>query len=314
MRAAVRIQEADFDIHAEWAACRRRCAGAAGAVVAFGGLVRDRAGADEVHGLSLEHYPGMTEASIEKVLAEAAARWRLLDATVIHRVGDLAPEDQIVLVLVASSHRPDAFAACEFVMDYLKTDAVFWKKERRHSGDVWIRSTEGDRQRRSQWQAAGGADVQSSPLRLGKRATMGYEHIDVPSTGERITVAESGALNVPDQPIIPYIEGDGIGIDITPVMRKVVDAAVAAAYGGSRRIAWMEIYAGEKSLRVYGDGEWLPEETLDAMREFVVGIKGADDDTGRRRHSLPQRRLAPASGSVCLPAARCAGSRVCRAL
>ena len=103
---------------------------------------------------------------------------------------------------------------------------------------------------------------------------MGYEHIDVPSTGEKITVAEDGTLNVPSHPIIPYIEGDGIGIDITPVMRKVVDAAVERAYDGGRGIAWMEIYAGEKSLRVYGENEWLPDETLTALREFAVGIKG----------------------------------------
>ena len=103
---------------------------------------------------------------------------------------------------------------------------------------------------------------------------MGYEHIDVPSTGEKITVAEDGTLNVPSHPIIPYIEGDGIGIDITPVMRKVVDAAVERAYDGGRGIAWMEIYAGEKSLRVYGEDEWLPDETLTALREFAVGIKG----------------------------------------
>ena len=103
---------------------------------------------------------------------------------------------------------------------------------------------------------------------------MGYEHIDVPSTGEKITVAEDGTLNVPSHPIIPYIEGDGIGIDITPVMRKVVDAAVERAYDGERGIAWMEIYAGEKSLGVYGEDEWLPDETLTALREFAVGIKG----------------------------------------
>ena len=103
---------------------------------------------------------------------------------------------------------------------------------------------------------------------------MGYEHITVPSAGSRISVAEDGALNVPDNPIIPYIEGDGIGIDITPVMLKVVDAAVAKAYGGRRQVAWMEIYAGEKSLAKYGENAWLPEETLDAMREFKVGIKG----------------------------------------
>ena len=103
---------------------------------------------------------------------------------------------------------------------------------------------------------------------------MGYEHVEVPETGEKITVSEDGTLNVPDHPIIPFIEGDGIGIDITPVMRRVVDAAVERAYGGACGIAWMEIYAGEKSLRVYGDGEWLPEETLTALREFNIGIKG----------------------------------------
>ena len=103
---------------------------------------------------------------------------------------------------------------------------------------------------------------------------MGYEHIEVPSAGERITVAEDGTLDVPDNPIIPFIEGDGIGIDITPVMLNVVDAAVAKAYGGKREIVWMEIYSGEKSLEVYGKDEWLPAETLTAMREFVVGIKG----------------------------------------
>ena len=103
---------------------------------------------------------------------------------------------------------------------------------------------------------------------------MGYEHIEVPAAGSRIAVAEDGTLNVPDDPIVPFIEGDGIGVDITPVMLKVVDAAVARAYGERRRIAWMEIYAGEKSLPLYGEGVWLPEETLEAMREFKVGIKG----------------------------------------
>ena len=103
---------------------------------------------------------------------------------------------------------------------------------------------------------------------------MGYEHIDVPANGEKIQVGEDGSLHVPDHPIIPYIEGDGIGVDITPVMRTVVDAAVRKAYGGQRTIAWMEIYSGEKSLAVYGEGEWLPAETLRALREFSVGIKG----------------------------------------
>ena len=103
---------------------------------------------------------------------------------------------------------------------------------------------------------------------------MAYQHIKVPTHGAKITVNSDNSLNIPDNPIIPYIEGDGIGVDITPVMLKVVDAAVRQAYGGRRRIAWMEIYAGEKSLRLYGEGEWLPAETLAAMREFTVGIKG----------------------------------------
>ena len=103
---------------------------------------------------------------------------------------------------------------------------------------------------------------------------MGFKHIRVPSEGTQITVASNGSLNVPNDPIIPFIEGDGIGVDITPVMKRVVDAAVDKSYGSERRIAWMEIYAGEKSLRLYGDNEWLPDETLDAMKEFNVGIKG----------------------------------------
>src|SRR5690606_33107002 len=101
-----------------------------------------------------------------------------------------------------------------------------------------------------------------------------YQHIKVPSTGQKITVNKDGTLNVPDQPIIPFIEGDGTGVDITPVMRKVVDAAVAAAYGGKRKIVWMEMYAGEKSCKVYGENVWLPDETLQASKEFVVSIKG----------------------------------------
>ena len=156
MRVAVRIQTEDFDMAGEWGACRDRCAGGAGALVAFGGLVRDLAPAAagagaEVRGLRIEHYPGMTEASIERIVEEAGARWALLDVTVIHRVGELAPADQIVLVLVASAHRPDAFAACEFLMDYLKTDAVLWKKELRAGGDAWLLATRSDHDRRSAW-------------------------------------------------------------------------------------------------------------------------------------------------------------------
>ena len=157
MRSDIRIETGDFDIASEWDACRVRCGGSAGAIVAFCGLVRDRAPVgdraevDLVRGLHLEHYPGMTEASIGKILEAAADRWQLIDAVVIHRVGDLAPHDQIVLVLVASAHRPDAFAACEFIMDYLKTDAVFWKKEVRDAGSVWIQATVGDQARRQGW-------------------------------------------------------------------------------------------------------------------------------------------------------------------
>lgn len=101
-----------------------------------------------------------------------------------------------------------------------------------------------------------------------------YQHIKVPSVGEKITVNSDYSLNVPDQPIIPYIEGDGTGFDITPVMIDVVDAAVAKAYGGKRKISWMEIYAGEKSTRVYGPDVWLPEETLEVLKDYVVSVKG----------------------------------------
>jgi isocitrate dehydrogenase len=101
-----------------------------------------------------------------------------------------------------------------------------------------------------------------------------YKHIRVPTKGEKISVNADFTLKVPDQPIIPYIEGDGTGVDITPVMKKVVDSSVAVAYGGKRRIEWMEIFAGEKSCKVYGENVWLPDETLTASREFVVSIKG----------------------------------------
>jgi isocitrate dehydrogenase len=101
-----------------------------------------------------------------------------------------------------------------------------------------------------------------------------YKHIRVPTKGEKITVNKDFSLSVPSNPIIPFIEGDGTGVDITPVMRKVVDAAVKAAYGGKRQIEWMEMYAGEKSCKVYGENVWLPDETLEASKEFVVSIKG----------------------------------------
>ena len=102
---------------------------------------------------------------------------------------------------------------------------------------------------------------------------MGYKHIQVPGEGDKITVNEDYSLNVPDTPIIPYIEGDGIGVDISPVMIDVVNASVEKAYGGSRKISWMEIYTGEKAAELY-DGDWFPEETLDAIKEYSVAIKG----------------------------------------
>lgn len=98
--------------------------------------------------------------------------------------------------------------------------------------------------------------------------------IQVPPKGQKITVNADFSLNVPDNPIIPFIEGDGIGIDVTPVMRKVINAAVAKAYSGKREIAWMEVYAGEKSLKVYGEGVWLPDETMQALKDYVISIKG----------------------------------------
>ncbi len=100
------------------------------------------------------------------------------------------------------------------------------------------------------------------------------QQVKIPSVGQKITVNADFTLNVPDQPIIPYLEGDGIGVDITPVMKNVVDSAVAKCYGGKRKISWMEVYAGEKSVKLYGENVWLPQETLDIVREYVVSIKG----------------------------------------
>ncbi len=99
-------------------------------------------------------------------------------------------------------------------------------------------------------------------------------HVKVPAGGSKITVNADLTINVPDQPIIPFIEGDGTGLDITPVMLKVVDSAVTTAYDGKRKIHWMEVYAGEKATKVYGAGNWLPEETLNVLREHVISIKG----------------------------------------
>ncbi len=103
---------------------------------------------------------------------------------------------------------------------------------------------------------------------------MNYQQIKIPTKGEKITLNNDYSLNVPDQPIIPFIEGDGIGVDITPVMKKVIDASVEKAYGGQKQIQWMEIFAGEKATKVYGSDVWMPDETMHALKEFVVSIKG----------------------------------------
>ncbi len=124
----VRVQTADFDIGAEINQLRQARKDI-GAVVSFIGLVRDLNDGDTVSQLTLEHYPGMTEKSLAVIIQQAKSRWNIMDALIVHRVGTLQPSDQIVLVIVTSAHRGDAFSACEFVMDYLKTEAPFWKKE-----------------------------------------------------------------------------------------------------------------------------------------------------------------------------------------
>ena len=155
-RDQIRVEEADFDLGREYTDMLHRAAeqGACGAVAAFVGLVRDRYGDASVSELFLEHYPGMTERSIERLVERARQRWELLQVVIVHRVGALKPTDQIVLVLTASPHRAEAFAACEFIMDYLKTDAVFWKREALgDAGPRWVESTRQDRERVANWQA-----------------------------------------------------------------------------------------------------------------------------------------------------------------
>ncbi len=145
------IQEQDFDIGREWADLRASLPGRAGAMAAFCGVVRDQFESESVGCLELEHYPGMTERSIASVLDRAEQRWTLDALVVIHRVGSLAPGDQIVLVLATSRHRQAALEACTYVIDLLKTEAVFWKREVLDSGARWIESTHGDHRRSAQW-------------------------------------------------------------------------------------------------------------------------------------------------------------------
>jgi molybdopterin synthase catalytic subunit len=147
------VQIEPFDLNLEVAALH---AGkpAVGAVAAFVGLVRDTnpdATAEPVNSLTLEHYPGMTERSLERIVQQASERWSLIDATVIHRVGELLPTDPIVLVAVAAAHRGEAFEACQFIMDYLKTEAPFWKKERGPDGSHWVEARHSDASAAARW-------------------------------------------------------------------------------------------------------------------------------------------------------------------
>jgi molybdopterin synthase catalytic subunit len=148
----VRVQTADFDLGVETARLRAGDA-RVGAVVAFVGTVRDLNDGAQIAAMELEHYPGMTEKALDDIAAQAMARWPLFGTLVIHRVGSLLPLDQIVLVAVTAAHRGDAFAACEFIMDYLKTDAPFWKKEDTPEGARWVDARVTDDKARARWQA-----------------------------------------------------------------------------------------------------------------------------------------------------------------
>jgi molybdopterin synthase catalytic subunit len=146
----IRVQTADFDAGAEIARMR---AGnpKIGAIASFIGVVRDLNDGDAVSEMTLEHYPGMTEKALEKIVEEARSRWEIYDALVVHRVGRLRPADQIVLVVVTSGHRGDAFSACEFLMDYLKTRAPFWKRERTAEGSRWVEARDSDEKAARRW-------------------------------------------------------------------------------------------------------------------------------------------------------------------
>ncbi|MGH6610493.1 MAG: molybdopterin synthase catalytic subunit MoaE [Burkholderiaceae bacterium] len=148
----VRVQQEDFDAGAEIARLRNGNP-KIGAVASFIGIVRELNEGAAVESITLEHYPGMTEKSLTSIAEQAQARWKLNDVLIIHRVGTLKPTDQIVLVVTTSSHRGDAFAACQFVMDYLKTDAPFWKKEATPSGTRWVEARETDDAARERWSA-----------------------------------------------------------------------------------------------------------------------------------------------------------------
>ncbi|MDC1529215.1 molybdopterin synthase catalytic subunit MoaE [Gammaproteobacteria bacterium] len=146
----ISIQQNDFDIAKETQLLRDSNSNT-GAIVTFSGLVRDLDKERKVESLILEHYPGMTESSLEKIIAEAQSRWSVLDVTVIHRIGELHAGEQIVFVAVASLHRGEAFSACEFIMDFLKTRAPFWKKCRDENGESWVEAKATDEDASARW-------------------------------------------------------------------------------------------------------------------------------------------------------------------
>lgn len=146
----VRVQTEDFDVSAEILRLRRDNP-KIGAVASFIGLVRDINEGEKISEMTLEHYQGMTEKALQDIVNQAKSRWNIIDALVIHRVGKLKPADQIVLVVVGSAHRNEAFAACEFLMDYLKTRAPFWKKEQTEKGDRWVEARESDDNAAERW-------------------------------------------------------------------------------------------------------------------------------------------------------------------
>lgn len=147
---AVRVQTEDFDLTTEIAQLSANTP-KVGAIVNFVGVVRDLNEGEQIAEMELEHYPGMTEKALEDIIAQARSRWDLFDALVIHRVGPLKPLDQIVLVAVTSAHRGEAFAACEFIIDYLKTQAPFWKKEQTPKGSRWVDARVTDDEAMKKW-------------------------------------------------------------------------------------------------------------------------------------------------------------------
>ena len=152
---SISIQENDFDVASEMASLRHSSS-KIGALVSFVGLVRDFSKDDRIENIFLEHYPGMTEKALDKIIHEATVRWNLLGTRVIHRIGLLRPNDQIVLVATAAQHRGEAFASCEFIIDYLKTAAPFWKREQTAHGAQWRETRDSDIQRMEHWLTTAG--------------------------------------------------------------------------------------------------------------------------------------------------------------